>query len=180
MKPKWSSDMADWVLKRTAARVVVLDQYGHTLLLRAKDPADSSKGHWWEIPGGGIEHGETSAEAARRELFEETGIVDAEIGPCVWTQHSKFTFAGWKFDQHEHVHVAWTDRIDLDTIKPGGLEMFEAMAFGGHNWWQIDDLLASEDAVLPRRLREFLPDLVAGRLPDTPLDITHIDPSIDF
>ena len=49
--------MADWVLKRTAARVVVLDQYGHTLLLRAKDPADSSKGHWWEIPGGGIEHG---------------------------------------------------------------------------------------------------------------------------
>ncbi len=172
--------MADWVLKRTAARVVVLDQYGHTLLLRAKDPADASKGHWWEIPGGGIEQGESSAEAARRELFEETGIVDAEIGPCVWTQHSKFTFAGWKFDQHEHVHIAWTDRIDLDTIQPGGLEMFEAMAFGGHNWWQIDELLASDDAVLPRRLREFLPDLVAGHIPDSPLDITHIDPSIDF
>ena len=72
------------------------------------------------------------------------------------------------------------DRIDLDTIRPGGLEMFEAMAFGGHNWWHIDDLLTSTDSVLPRRLREFLPDLVAGRLPDTPLDITPIDPSIDF
>jgi hypothetical protein len=54
------------------------------------------------------------------------------------------------------------------------------MAFGGHNWWQIDELLASDDAVLPRRLREFLPDLVAGRLPDSPLDITHVDPTIDF
>jgi hypothetical protein len=30
------------------------------------------------------------------------------------------------------------------------------------------------------RLREFLPDLVAGTLPDTPIDITHIDPEIWF
>ena len=82
------------------------------LLLQARDPADAGKGHWWEIPGGGMDPGETSAEAARRELFEETGIVEAEIGPCVWTQHARFRFAGWKFDQHEHVHVAWTDRID--------------------------------------------------------------------
>ena len=66
--------MADWVLKRTAARVVVLDQHGHVLLLEARDPADASKGQWWEIPGGGIEKGETSAEAALRELYEETGI----------------------------------------------------------------------------------------------------------
>ena len=89
-------------------------------------------------------------------------------------------FAGWKFDQHEHVHVAWTDRIDLSTVRPGGLEAFEAMAFGEHRWWGLDDLLASDDPVLPRRLREFLPDLVAGKLPGTPLDITHVDPDLDF
>jgi 8-oxo-dGTP pyrophosphatase MutT (NUDIX family) len=155
--------------------VVVLDQHGHTLLLEARDPADDTKGTWWEIPGGGIEPGESSAEAARRELFEETGIRDAEIGPCVWTQHARFTFAGWRFDQHEHVHVAWTDHIDLATLRPGGLEALEALAFGTNRWWELDDLLASDDAVLPRRLREFLPDLVAGVLPPTPLDITHID-----
>ena len=172
--------MADWILRRTAARVVVLDQHGHVLLLQARDPADSSKGHWWEIPGGGIDDGESTADAARRELFEETGIRDAEIGPCVWTQHARFTFAGWKFDQHEHVHVAWMDRVDLSTLTPGGLEAFEVMAFKGHDWWGVDDLLASPDAVLPRRLREFLPDLVAGKLPDTPLDITHIDPDLTW
>jgi 8-oxo-dGTP pyrophosphatase MutT (NUDIX family) len=168
--------MNDWVLRRTAARVVLLDQHGHTLLLNARDPADASKGTWWEIPGGGIEEGETSAEAARRELFEETGLQDVEIGPCVWTQHARFTFAGWRFDQHEQVHVAWTDNVELSTIRPGGLEAFEAMAFGGHRWWVLDQLLASDEAVLPRRLREFLPDLVAGILPATPLDITHTEP----
>ncbi|MBQ2733187.1 MAG: NUDIX domain-containing protein [Clostridia bacterium] len=33
----------------------------------------------WEIPGGHIEAGETSLEAAKRELFEETGAVDYDI-----------------------------------------------------------------------------------------------------
>ena len=168
--------MSSWVLKRTAARVVVLDRDGHVLLLEARDPADASKGVWWEIPGGGMERGESSVDAARRELFEETGIVDAEIGPCVWTQHARFTFAGWRFDQFEHVHVAWTEHIDPALLRPGGLEAFEAMAFGNREWWGLDELLTSDVQVLPRRLREFLPDLVAGHLPAEPLDITHIDP----
>jgi 8-oxo-dGTP pyrophosphatase MutT (NUDIX family) len=168
--------VSEWVLRRTAARVVLLDPSGHVLLLEGRDPADAGKGTWWEIPGGGIDPGETTEAAARRELFEETGITDAEIGPCVWTQHARFTFAGWKFDQHEHVHVAWSDRVDLGSIRPGGLEAFEAMAFTGPRWWELEELLAAPDQVLPRRLREFLPDLVAGRLPHAPLDITHVDP----
>lgn len=165
--------MSGWVLRRTAARVVLLDRDGRILLLRAKDPADPAKGGWWEIPGGGMDPGETSAEAARRELFEETGITEAEIGPCVWTQQARFTFAGWRFDQQEHLHVAWCDPVDLAALRPAGLEAFEAMAFSGPRWWELDELLASDDRVLPARLREFLPDLVEGRLPASPLDITH-------
>ena len=53
-------------------------------------------------------------------------------------------------------------------MRPARLEMLEAAAFDGHRWWDLDQLLASPEPVLPHRLREFLPDLVAGDLPDRP------------
>jgi len=38
----------------------------------------------WECPGGHIEEGESPLEAARRELWEETGAVKAEIVPVTY------------------------------------------------------------------------------------------------
>ena len=60
------------------------------LLLEAGDPGRPAKGPWWELPGGGMEGDEPTAGAAARELYEETGIVDVDMGPCVWRHHAKF------------------------------------------------------------------------------------------
>lgn len=158
-----------FTLRRNAARVVLLDRDGRVLLLRASDPADPGKGTWWEIPGGGIEPGETSDDAARRELLEETGIAAVDMGPCVWVQHARFSFAGYQFDQHERIHVAWCD--SGQDLAPTRLEALEALAFTGGYWWPLDELLASDARLLPARLREWLPPLIRGDLPAVPLDI---------
>ena len=56
--------------------VVVMSKYqGKILLSRHRDRTT------WETQGGHIEPGETPLEAAKRELFEESGIRDADVYP---------------------------------------------------------------------------------------------------
>lgn len=54
--------------------VVVLSRFkGKILLSRHKDRTT------WETQGGHIEAGETPLEAAKRELYEESGAIEFEI-----------------------------------------------------------------------------------------------------
>ncbi len=56
--------------------VVVLSEYnGKIVLSRHKERTT------WETQGGHIEQGETALDAAKRELYEESGAVDFEIKP---------------------------------------------------------------------------------------------------
>ena len=58
--------MADY---RLNAGIVVFNKQGKVLLCQRKDFPDA-----WQFPQGGIDEGETAAEAARRELKEETSL----------------------------------------------------------------------------------------------------------
>ncbi|AYG04594.1 NUDIX hydrolase [Gryllotalpicola protaetiae] len=63
-----------------AASAVITDDAGRVLLvLRGTEP---EKGRW-SIPGGSVEPGETLAEAAARETFEETGL-RVSVGRELW------------------------------------------------------------------------------------------------
>jgi 8-oxo-dGTP pyrophosphatase MutT (NUDIX family) len=59
------------------------------LLLRYGD----EYGDWWVTPGGGREHGEDDEQTLRRELEEEVGLRDFELGPRLWENE------GWTLDE---------------------------------------------------------------------------------
>lgn len=167
-----------WTLRREAARTVLLDADDRVLLLEATDPAAPGKGTWWELPGGGVEPGEPTSEAATRELFEETGISGVEMGGCVWRHRARFSFAGYRFDQREHIHVARAVvAVKEGEYHPGGLEALEALAFKGWRWWALSDLeglVAGGGKVIPPWLCEQLRSYLAGGLGDGPVDLGEL------
>lgn len=75
---------------QTYKYVVICSQYkGKILLSRHKMRAT------WETQGGHIEKGETPLEAAKRELYEESGVTDYYIAPLCdyWAGDSEGTGA---------------------------------------------------------------------------------------
>jgi hypothetical protein len=86
-----TGDIVDNVVDRAAGRVLLVDAAGQVLLLRGCDPANPETLYWFTI-GGGLDDGETFAEAAARELYEETGLtlVPSDLKGPVWTNVSEF------------------------------------------------------------------------------------------
>ena len=101
---------------RPAARAVILDPSDRILLVRFEFPTRIV----WATPGGGIEPGETAEDALRRELEEEAGLTDFELGPLVWTRLHIIPFIGGKWDgQREQYHLVRTPAFEPQPASPG-------------------------------------------------------------
>lgn len=53
---------------RVSLKAVIRNEVGHVLLVKEKNNAKN-----WNLPGGGMDHGESPHDALKRELYEEVG-----------------------------------------------------------------------------------------------------------
>lgn len=160
-----------YVRVRSSVRVVVLDADDRILLFRAREAGQPQLGLWWELPGGGIEPGETAEQAAVRELDEETGIaVDVRrVRPPNWIRTATYLRRGKRILQHEVVVLIRLDEpgSDLDTSRQLPDEQEDYVDYA---WLPVDHVIGSTEPFYPGRLPALLADFLAGADIDEPFE----------
>lgn len=159
-------DTNDAIIDRHAARVLLLDRDDQLLLFRCEEPGAGRA--FWITPGGGLEADETHEQAAARELFEETGLSNVAIGPCVWTRSHTFPWLGKTYRQHERFFLVRVDGHDVDCAAH---TEDEQQVLTEHRWWSAESITqASDEYFAPRQLGTRLDELLANH-PATPIDV---------
>lgn len=97
--------------------VVIHDPEGQLLLVRDRVSRE------WSLPAGAIELGESPEEAARRELFEETGIVPVQLSLTAGLGGAAFRYVYANGDRVEYQIFVFAgssaeapDRLDQDEV----------------------------------------------------------------
>lgn len=145
------------VIQRRAGRVLLIDREGRVLLLCGGDPARPGI-RWWFTPGGGLDEGETTLDAACRELFEEVGlrVPAASLGSPVWHEVAEFSYSGRPYRQEQDFYLLRVDDWQVDTA---GMDEQERLTITEHQWWSAAEIEASTEEIYPADLADLLRSL---------------------
>ncbi|KAL7932634.1 NUDIX hydrolase domain-like protein [Trichoderma chlorosporum] len=121
---------------RTSTRVVALKPSGEIAIIYVKE------GNYYKLPGGGIEADESHADAALREVKEETGAVIALRNADYFATTEEF-----RFHLHQTSYCYLADVVD-DSGEPCLTE--EELADGFvHQWMTVNRALEAMSAAEP-------------------------------
>lgn len=135
---------------RRAARLIVLDPAGRALMFRYDVPG---RPPFWVTAGGECDPGESFEDAARRELFEETGIT-AEPGEQIARMTPEFiTVEGEPVQADERFFLVRVAEARVDTA--GHTETEQAL-MTQHRWFTLEELENWHEAVFPVNLAEMI------------------------
>ena len=160
------------IVERRAVRLVVLDALDKMLLFHTHDPEHPDLGTWWELPGGGIDPGETYLDAAVRELHEETGILvdPSQVGAPTWRRRASFRHRQRRHLQDEVIVTAHLPVPGPDVDESGRLD-YEREDYFAFRWWPIPEVLASRERFYPGQLPALLTGFLDGDEIDEPFEL---------
>ena len=151
---------------RQAARALVLDPADRVLLVRFEMP------DWvgWATPGGGLQPGESHADAIARELAEEVGLDRFELGPVIWKRTHIIPLINGLWDgQVERIFLVRTPEF---TPAPRfSADELRAEYVTASRWWTADELDTASDEFAPRRLPELVRRVLRDGPPAEPIKV---------
>lgn len=146
---------------RKSSRLIIVDEEGRLLLFLYKDEHQAP---FWATVGGELRPGESYVEAAKRELYEETGLMQ-DVGEMLKERDEVYAVA-------RSVPARWLEQYFL-VEWPAKKEVFaakwtdeEKSTIQTWKWWSLDELLDNDPALYKP---EWIPDLLHSVLHGKPL-----------
>lgn len=145
------------VKHRETARIMLVDEQNRIFLLKTHFDPEVGLPPRWLTPGGGIDSGETTLEAAVRELREETGLrVDPEdLGEPALVSSGRWD---WADGLSYHTYTDTIYELKVENFEPdtSGFTQDELRDILEYRWWTIQELMESDEQLAPHELRQWL------------------------
>ena len=146
-------------VERRAVRAILLSPQNEVLLMQLRAPG-SSEG-FWITPGGGLQKNESEETALRRELSEELGLSNFELGPILARRDHTFNWLGRRIHQREQIYL-----VQVERFEPLMTDAIEARVTAGFRWWTLDELSETNERVTPGALLEIIEEYLREGAPD--------------
>jgi double-stranded uracil-DNA glycosylase len=153
---RWFCEFRVWLepTNRVAVRALVIDDDDRVLLVQYRRPVGDET--WWGTPGGGVDPGETDEQALARELREEIGLHEFELGPVLFEHVGAFPWARQLFRQMNKTYLVRVrdhePRATIDLSAEGVVDV---------RWWSRSELEATDAQFAPPDLLERVRNLTA-------------------